>query len=793
MPNKRNKVFVLDTSVLLYSASSIRSFGSKQVVIPYVVLEELDIFKTREGIVGGNARQVARELNELRKEGVLDAGVRVTEKGGLIRVELNHQEQLSPLLDPTKNDDRILNVCLGLRGEGAEVVLVTKDINLAVRADVLGIKAQDFDTDRMVSSVDDMYTGSSILEVPDDLIDAFYTGESVFGADVGGSFHPNHYLTLVSSSDPGKTALARVPSETRPLVRLRKGEAWGVKSRNREQQFAMDALLNPEVSLVSLSGLAGAGKAQPLDAKVLTPTGYVTMGSICEGDLVSTPDGKAAKVIGVFPQGALNIYKVTFSDGTTTECCDDHLWETQTELDRAAGRRGKVKTLREIRETLNSKEHIGAPRSNHSVPMTLPVEFSCGKEVPMDAYSLGLLLGDGSFSHPTGLYFSTSDQELALALCSVHLDATVIKCKGKNYDYRVIRNSGKLNYNPVKRILEQLELFGCKSEGKFVPYVYKWSSVANRISLLQGLMDTDGTVGKDGTTVTMTTVSPRLAEDTKFLVESLGGKAVIKSRVTSYKHKGEKKEGKRSYRLFISMPPEIIPFRLSRKIDRFKPRSKHKPARYIRKVDFVGRKKAQCILVDSEDHLYLTNNFIVTHNTLCTLACALSLVQDDNTYDRLVVSRPVQPLGRDIGFLPGDVNEKMDPWMGPIKDALEFLTRGKGKGRGSMFEEMINLKMLEVEPLTYIRGRSLPNTLFILDEAQDISRPEVKTIVSRIGEDSKLVLIGDVMQISNPYLDSTNNGLSNVIEKFKPYDFAAHVTLVRGERSELATVASEIL
>ena len=152
----------------------------------------------------------------------------------------------------------------------------------------------------------------------------------------------------------------------------------------------------------------------------------------------------------------------------------------------------------------------------------------------------------------------------------------------------------------------------------------------------------------------------------------------------------------------------------------------------------------------------------------------------------------MQPLGKDIGFLPGDANEKMAPWMGPIKDSLEFLLRIKDKNR-NIYDEMISMKQLEVEPLAFIRGRSMPNTIFILDEAQDLTRPEIKTIVSRMGEGSKLVLIGDILQISNPYLDSTNNGLSNVVEKFKPYSFAAHVTLSKGERSELATVASEIL
>jgi len=794
------KKFVLDTSVLLYSANSLHAFGKNDVILPYAVLDELDKFKSRDDSVGVNARRVARELNELRKEASLSDGVVINPSGGLLRVELNFVSYASDkaigVLDLSKNDDRILNVCLGLQQESSkdtDIILVTKDINLAVRADVLKIKAQDYDTDRLVDSVEEMYTGSSAISVPDNLIDDFYGKVEIYPEELGIDVPPNHYITLVSEEDPNKTALGRVVGQNLPIQRLRGAKGlWGIRARNREQQFVIDALLDPSIKLLSLSGAAGVGKAQPLDSLVLTPSGYVSMGSLSEGDAVSTPDGSFSKITGVFPQGNLDIYRVEFSDGTSTECCNDHLWETRTELDRAKGRRGTVKTLGEIRETLFSRENLGTPRSNHSIPMTKPVNFVSSIEVPLDPYCLGLLLGDGGLSHPSTVYFSTADEELALALCAAHADTTLIKCKGSNYDYRIIRNTGKIAYNPVKEILKELELFGCTSENKFIPHVYKWSSVANRVALLQGLMDTDGTVDKRGTAVTYTTVSQRLAEDIKFLVESIGGKVVIRPRTASYTYKGDKKEGKLSYRLFLSFPPDIIPFKLTRKIDRHRPRSNYPPTRYIRKVEKTGKKEAQCIMIDSDDHLYMTNNFIVTHNTLLALAGALQLVQETEEYTRLVVSRPVQPMGRDIGFLPGDVMDKMSPWMGPVKDSLEFLMRGKDKSR-DIYSEMIGLKMLEVEPLTYIRGRSMPNIIFILDEAQDMTRPEIKTLVSRMGEGSKLVLIGDVMQISNPYLDSTNNGLSNVIEKFKPYNFSAHITLTKGERSELATVAGEIL
>jgi PhoH-like ATPase len=130
--------------------------------------------------------------------------------------------------------------------------------------------------------------------------------------------------------------------------------------------------------------------------------------------------------------------------------------------------------------------------------------------------------------------------------------------------------------------------------------------------------------------------------------------------------------------------------------------------------------------------------------------------------------------------------------MGPVKDSINFLTRNRKPGEDA-YEHMVDTGMLEVEALTYIRGRSIPNTLFLLDEAQDLTRAEIKTIISRMGENSKLIITGDVMQISNSYLDATNTGLASVVEKFKSHKVSAHVTLEKGERSPLATLASEIL
>lgn len=179
-----------------------------------------------------------------------------------------------------------------------------------------------------------------------------------------------------------------------------------------------------------------------------------------------------------------------------------------------------------------------------------------------------------------------------------------------------------------------------------------------------------------------------------------------------------------------------------------------------------------------------------TGKTLISAAAGISQLLDTGLYSKLIMTRPIQPLGKDIGFLPGDLNQKMMPWIAPLQDNLELLFSEKGLQYLDMYKDK---GQIEVEALTYIRGRSIPNSYIIIDEAQNLSLHEVKTIITRVGEGSKIILTGDIMQIDNPYIDSVDNGLSCIIEKFKEHSIAAHITLQKGERSELASLAADIL
>jgi PhoH-like ATPase len=184
-----------------------------------------------------------------------------------------------------------------------------------------------------------------------------------------------------------------------------------------------------------------------------------------------------------------------------------------------------------------------------------------------------------------------------------------------------------------------------------------------------------------------------------------------------------------------------------------------------------------------------------TGKTLIAIAAGLHKSAEDTVYQRLLVSRPIFPLGKDIGYLPGDLEDKLNPWMQPIFDNVELIM-GLGqtdKKKGRSYRELIDLGMLAIEPLTYIRGRSIPNQYMIVDEAQNLTPHEIKTILTRAGEGTKIVLTGDPYQIDNPYVDSTNNGLTHAVNRFQGSRLFGHVTLVKGERSELAELASNVL
>jgi PhoH-like ATPase len=410
------------------------------------VLEEIDKHKKRQDSVGANARKIIRTLDELRLKGSLYKGVRIDKGKGLLRV-LSYEVLKSVVfpadLDLKIPDHIILATAMAVREESSrKTFVVSRDINMRVICDSIGLTAEDYKTERIITSSEELYSGLVKHLVDDQVIDRFYTGEEVtiHEDEVRAKWYPNQYVLLVSNANDKKTCIARFYTHFQPLKKITHDKIpdWKISSRNKEQAFAIDLLLDPSVKVVSLVGRAGSGKT----------------------------------------------------------------------------------------------------------------------------------------------------------LCAI----------------------------------------------------------------AAGLQQTIGLRGS-------------------------------------------------------------------------------------------------------------------------------------NPYDRMIVSRPVQPLGKDIGFLPGTMEEKMLPWLMPIQDNLQFLLGGD-KNTLQMY---VGNGKIEIEALTYIRGRSIANAFIIIDEAQNLTAHEIKTIMTRVGEGTKIVLTGDIEQIDNVYVNETTNGLAHAVEKFKEFPLSGHVTFTRGERSEVATLASKVL
>jgi PhoH-like ATPase len=436
--------YVIDTSVYLTEHQSINKFGIHDIIVPLKVLEEIDNHKKRQDAVGANARGIIRTLDTLRERGNLHKGIRLAKGCGIVSVKGHETGHLPPDLNPEQADHIIIATALTEKANNPnrKVIVVTRDINMRVICDSLGLLCEDYNLTQLVTSPDRIYSGFTEVLVDDHLVDSFYNKEPVYLDEKQyKKLYPNQFIMLISEASEKKTALAKyinVNTKLQEVVQYKKNSVWGVRSRNKEQLFALNLLMDPDIPIVSLVGKAGSGK---------------------------------------------------------------------TLLATAAG--------------------------------------------------------------------------------------------------------------------------------------------------LQQVMEQD----------------------------------------------------------------------------------------------------------------------------------------NEPIYKRLIISRPVQPLGNDIGFLPGTMQEKMAPWLMPIQDNLQFLM-GDDK---STLEMYVDKGIIEIEALTYIRGRSISNAFIIIDEAQNLTTHEIKTIITRVGEGTKIVFTGDIDQIDNVYVDATTNGLTYTIEKIKDYDVSGHITLQKGERSKVATLGANIL
>ncbi|MFN3966480.1 MAG: PhoH family protein [Endomicrobiia bacterium] len=437
------KTFVLDTNVLIHDPQAIFSFADNKVVIPMTVIEELDQFKKVSDERGRNVRTVSRILDSLRKKGKISEGIKL-DSGGIIKVELDQDVEIPYNFVTSKADHRILGVAISLQNRGERVIFVSKDINLRIKAEALGLVAQDYEKEKV--KLEELYNGWREVSISTKDFESFYKNKYLELKKVVNSkekVFPNEFFILKDSANPSKSAIAKYSNKDESLIPLfhQNPQPWGLKPLNVQQRFAMELLLCNEITLVTLIGIAGAGK------------------------------------------------------------------------------------------------------------------------------------------------------------------------------------------------------------------------------------------------------------------------------------------------------------------------------------------------------------------TLLALACGLQKVVEEKQFRHLLVARPVVPMGRDIGFLPGTKEEKLSSWMGAIYDNLDFLI---DRARpNEPIEETVNYLfdsgLIEIEALTFLRGRSLPQQYFIIDDAQNLTPHEIKTIISRAGEGTKVVLTGDTYQIDNPYLDATSSGLTYLVECFKGQEIFGHINFTRSERSTLASLAAELL
>ena len=371
---------------------------------------------------------------------------------------------------------------------------------------------------------------------------------------------------------------------------------------------AYQGLLDDKYDILCISQPPGTGKAQPLYSKVLTPHGFVRMGDIKVGDIVISGEGNPAKVLGVYPQGIKPIYEVTFDDGSKCRCSDEHLWKVQTRDDRV---RKKGYRVVELRSMLHNVKVEKDKRCNYSVDYFKSGVDFVKQELPLPPYFLGAFLGDGCCT-PGNLKITAPDGDIFRRV-SNELPEGYHLNRVKAFDYDIVGHTGRNSL--VRLALKELGLDGKRSYEKFIPDCYKYSTYEDRMELLRGLLDTDGHVDRTG--IDYCTSSRQLAEDVCDLVHSVGGYCSINVHTNcGYRDEnGDFVKCRDSYRLCIQFGAEHdTPLFERTKRRAYQPKRKNLK-RFITSISYVGEEECQCIYIDDPSHLYVTDDYIITHNT----------------------------------------------------------------------------------------------------------------------------------------------------------------------------------
>ena len=478
-------------------------------------------------------------------------------------------------------------------------------------------------------------------------------------------------------------------------------------------------------------GSMGGGKAQPLHSKVLTPDGWKTMGEIKVGSEVLTPDNKVTTVLETYNFDSKPIYKLVTNSGTTTECCDEHLWNVYVSSKKYKG----------SWQTLETSEILKIMESGETV--RLPVAKATGLtqdiELPIDPYVIGVLIAEGGLTQGLPI-FTNTDHEI---IDRVRDWASALNCKlspTKNgMTFRIVKNHNTYTRNdkgqfeaiknPVKQLIEDVALAGTSSFTKFIPKVYLHSSIEQRKELLRALMDCDGSVDKQGSTCEYTTVSKQLCEDVCYLVRSLGGLAKVKSRYPTYTHNGEKRTGALAYRIYVKFEDSSDIFYCSRKKSRGKKR-KTPLLDEIVSLEYVSDQPCQCIYIEDREHLYVTDDFIVTHNTHMGLMRFLLYVDDPN-FVGFVIRKNASDLRGAGGAFDEAVEmfTKYDPKAKVIKMPMQITLSNGAKIFFTGLDGDKGMKSLQGKQIGAI----------MLDEATHFTEEEIVWAESRLRTKAKMI------------------------------------------------------
>lgn len=550
---------------------------------------------------------------------------------------------------------------------------------------------------------------------------------------------------------------------------------------DEEQAAFRDAIWNPEKLIVFCNAKAGTGKAQPKNTLIPTPSGEKLLGDIQVGDFVFDRRGQPTKVLGVFEQGQQRAYRVSFNDGRSTICAGEHLWTYY-------GYRENVVT-----ETLNSMMQrsviTGNRGARYNIPINNAVQYST-KHFEIDPYVIGAFLGDGCCTCDS-LTLSSADEELVSEVAEL-MSCTYKKNTDKNYSWTFYNNGHRVI---TKDFFSQYPSMINTCDKKRIPLEYFYGDVEQRKSLLQGLMDTDGgiTFAESRYNVRYSSVNKELMEDILRVIYSLGYSGTINCDYRDQYENGV------CYNLSMRIPnsDKADMFRLSRKKNMaMKAKVSDAQRKYdrlaIRDIEDLGYEcEMVCIYVDNSEHLYLTNDFIVTHNTMVATATANLLVQYGRYEGIVYISSPTQE--SKLGFLPGEIEDKTAVYSEPFMEALMKINVNPytAVNQYNITNQKNGTSYIDAITHVYLRGCNFENKVIIIDESQNFYIDELKKTLTRMSDNCKVIVIGHSGQI-DLYHNPENSGFVRYLEHFKNDPRTAVCELHKNYRGWISSHADEL-